>query len=197
MARTATDYFGSLPAASGGMDVDDTMPVLEDGVLVAATLGVIEGTAGVWLPPGALQSWQGTPYRGNVGYSDAWFCQTAADSALASTVILPAGWLTFHVDVYWAITISGTGSAAWSSYMGSLVDGTDAGVFPELIGGSGSVTPAAVNTVKVTRTSSSVHTNVAGAPFTVLVQRPGASQPLADDFTQDAALLGVKFTRAT
>jgi hypothetical protein len=137
-----------------------------------------------------------TTYGGTVGNTGFWRLDASTPERVEGSIILPAHWATFHVDLYWINVSSTSGDANLSLYGRALVDG-------QTIDGQGllAYSPAAYaapttgGEAEVTRMHTNKTAPTSGAPITFGIYR--FASDASDTLTNDIGILGVRFERAS
>lgn len=131
--------------------------------------------------------------RGVIGARwPAWLLDASVAENVAAGWRVPAGWTTVHVDVLWSNPSTGTGDVRWSLGLDNAADGGDLAA-----SGSGGAAVAAAPSqaiLKVTRIATSVAVTEGNA-YNVRLTRD--AHIAADTLANDAAVLGVLFTKAS
>lgn len=150
----------------------------------------------LWLPVGNLFAVTGTPALGIVGGGRrlAMLFDGAADELAAGSMIIPPGWLTFSVDVYWCNAGAGAGGVFWVFQGDDYVEGDNLNV-ADTQSVSASEAAGLQDIVVVTPLSGTV-TAAVDRNFQFRIKRSAATEA-ADTLANDAGLLGLRLTRLT
>lgn len=151
----------------------------------------------VWLPPSLFDAQLGTPgvrsLVGSPGSVHAYLFDAAAAEGVTTSVLLPDGWASFHMDFWWANAGAGAGDARVRGLVNTVAVGSATETV--VVTGTGTVvTAGAQHSVIKTRVQTGV-TVTAGALHVVMARRNATDA--ADTLANDIAFLGMELTRAT
>lgn len=173
---------------------------LASGDIVAATpaqanalLGTL--TTSIILGPGDFEAVDGSPTRDGLLssiYWNAWLLDAASAEAIAAGGIIPSGWATVDVDMYWSNAGAGAGNVVWNYRMDTKGDGETMG---NIVSDVSATIAAPAQYVVKKSTILSGEAVTAGEWFSAVLYRLGADA--ADTLANDAAVLGFVIRRAS
>lgn len=150
----------------------------------------------VWLPAHAFGVALNTPTNALVasGYGSGWSFPDAAQHGIASNMIVPTGWATINVDLWWTNASSSSGDVLWRVFLDNDADGAALG------GGStpGALAAIAAPTTSAVLKKSTVATGfavTAGNLLNIAIDRNGNGA--GDTLANDAVIVGVNIRRAS
>lgn len=159
-------------------------------------LGSLSTTESIWLAANRFISQQGAASLATVAASGdvvSWLLDATTNEGLATTLLFPSAWATFHMDFWWANGGAGTGDAR----VRGLVNTVAVGSATETVvaTGTGTVGTAGVqHSVIKTRVQTGVVVT-AGALHVIMPRRNAADA--ADTLANDIAFLGMELVRAS
>lgn len=198
----ALDHSAALASAVLGdlSDVDATAPSADD-VLTwdGASWGPAAAASGsssepVYLPAGSFFG-AGGPTQDvfGGGYASVWRLDAAAVEGVAANLIVPTGWATVDIDLWWGNAATSAGDVVWELTPYNAAEGAQAGSAGVPI----SNTLAAPATAGLTE-KSTLTTGFAVTPGNLLnlyIQRTATAG--GDTLANDAALLGINVRKAS
>lgn len=146
-------------------------------------------TRRLWVPGARFTANTGTPVLNADGLL---LFDAAAVERGATTIVLPAWWLTCSVVLHWANAGAGTGAVKWSFRYDFIDAGQTIGTYTTML--LAGTTAGAVNVV-VEQTQTGSITNIADAVMLCQVER--AATDALDTLANDAGLIGVEFLQLT
>lgn len=160
----------------------------------AVTAAFADAVAPIWVPAGAMLPVTGSPNNGTGANSTSptWNLDADAIEAVAATVLLPSGWSTYDVELWWGASGAGAGNVIWRASNLSATAGETAGTASN----GGDVAAATGGQYIVVRTA--LRSGVACTPgemAMVKVQRRASD--VLDTLAGDAYVFGVLLTKAS
>lgn len=191
IAELIRDTIGT--ALVEGSNIDVTVNDGADTITLAVTGSL---TSNIWIPAKSFGIALNTPTNALIasGYGTGWSFPDAAQHGIASNMVVPTGWATVDVDMWWVNMASSSGDVLWRVFLDDDADGAALG------GGS---TPGALAAIAAPSTSavlkkSTVATGfavTAGRLLNIAIDRNGAGG--GDTLANDAAIVGVNVRRAS
>lgn len=126
-------------------------------------------------------------------YPALFFDPATVERASAYTDLIPAGWATVHIDLYWTNAGTTAGNVTWLMRTGSLVGEGDTVNTPSF--GSGVTAAAGAQNVVVKTRVGTSHPVQPGEPLNLYLIR-NASEA-ADTLANDAVLLWAEVVKAS
>lgn len=136
----------------------------------------------------------GTPTKSNNSRWPYWLLDASTQERLGGNLIIPSGWTTVNVDLYWTNPSTDTGDAQWIGFIGAYGDGDSTAKGLTTITAGLTATAPAQDTLKVTRLGSGIAIT-AGSMNNLLLTREATNA--ADTLANDAAVLGVLISKAS
>lgn len=150
----------------------------------------------IWLPAKAFGIALNTPTNALIasGYGTGWSFPDASQNGIASNIIVPTGWDTVTLDMWWVNMASSSGDVLWRVFLDDDADGTALG------GGStpGALAAIAAPTTAAVLKKSTIATGfdvTAGRLFNIAIDRNGNGA--GDTLANDAAIVGVNIRKAS
>lgn len=181
----------------------EQFPVVQGGTTKRTTVSALSGAyaplagAVVWLPAQQFTVQIGAPNLAVTGGGSRFMgyqFDAAADEQVNTTFRVPAGWLTYGIDLYWSNSGAGTGDVRWSALQSQRAAGDDLAVGD--FGVQGQTLPAPLlNILTVTAPTAVVTVDPTKTINHLRVTRAGTN--VGDTLANDAVMFGCMLRRIT
>lgn len=189
---TATALYTGTPFATLGQE--DRMEVRSADPIGMATEWAVPKvqTSKLWFPATDFEIITGTPTLGVQQLTPVWLFDASVVEVVGLSVMLPSWWLTASIGFRWANAGAGTGDVAWAFRYDFIAAGQTMGTYTSLFQNA---IPAGLVDVVVDQTQTGAITNVANQAMLARLERNASTG--TDTLANDAALIGIEFTRLT
>lgn len=159
----------------------------------AAASGGSSSPANVWIPAAAMGPQTGSPSLASQAsnYATAWLLDQTSNESIATNLVVPSGWSTADIDLWWSAEVNTGGNVVWQIFTDNDADGAAIGGS----GGSSSTVAAPAQSVLKKSTLATGATVTAGNLLNVLIFRTANSG--SDTLAGDASVLGINLRKAS
>jgi hypothetical protein len=148
----------------------------------------------IWIPAGAFGPGSGSPSLTlTASRWAAWLFDPSSVESISAHFVVPPQWITAHADLYWTNHAAGSGDVRLGmDYNGAAVDTTD--LTTGILGVEMTIAAPSVSVLKVSRLVTSW---VVESPKLQLMHIYRVATDAADTLANDAAIIGMRLTRAS
>jgi hypothetical protein len=151
--------------------------------------------AAIFLPAYVLALTQGSGQFSSTGGGNrfgAWLLDASSQEQISGWFILPTGWATFHVDLYWSNFAAGSGNVVWQPTYSVVADTVSLSA-GDVTGTKTTVAAPAQDVLKVTR----IMTSITAAVGVWHIRLPRVAADGGDTLANDAEVIGLLVSKAS
>lgn len=155
----------------------------------------------LWVPAGAMAPQSGSPTLGTLGATAStfertgvWLLDPDAIENVEATVIIPQGWTTANVFLWWSNADAGAGDVRWSVFGRAYADATTTAA-TTLTLSTTTITAPAQYIAQRSQVGTNVTSMSAGTVYRISVTRSATN--VADTLTNDVGVIGLEIVRAS